>query len=90
MLCISFLYELLLTVAEVANTPILPFFVVFTAALDAGVTTSINGTGSFGGKVFDTELTVPQAAIIILTPCDKRNLSSSAAYLATVSTLFIP
>ena len=65
-------------------TPIMPFFVAFTAACAVGSTTPVNGTGKTFPKSAATELTVPQAAIIILTPFESKNEASCSAYLIMV------
>ena len=65
-----------MTVAEVPITPIRPLRVAVTAAMAVGTTTPVKGTGSSSFRPTATELTVPQAAIIILTPRDSRKYAS--------------
>ena len=66
-------------VAAVAITPILLFLVAFTAARQVGVTTPVKGTGRLCPMDAATELTVPQAAIIIFTFCERRKFTSCLA-----------
>ena len=73
-------------VAAVAMTPILPVLVALTAALAAGITTSIKGQGvSAASRSPATELTVPQAQTIAFTPWPRRKAASSRAYRVMTS-----
>ena len=67
------------TVAAVPATPMRRFFVARTAEIEAGSTTPTKGTGSLPPMSGATELTVPQAAMISLTPFERRKSASSPA-----------
>ena len=76
--------------AGVPITPIRPLRVARTAADAAGSTTPVAGSGKPANTWGATELTVPQAAMIIFTSIPMRKRQSCLAYFSMVSLLRVP
>ena len=77
-------------VALVPMTPMRPDRLAASAASAAGSTTPQAGTGRRSSTPGAVELTVPQAAMIRLTPPPIRKRQSCSAYFSMVSRLRVP